>query len=141
MGSGVIFRGHEMKKAVLLLAAVGMLAACHKSEETEESPVVTVDVAPVTLAKIQDAIRADGVLYARQQAAIVPKITAPVAKRLVERGQRVRAGQLLLELENRDLAGAALKGQATYEAAQATYETTSRATVPEEVQKAQLDAN
>ncbi len=129
------------RRAVMLVAAVTMLAACHKAAEEEASPVVTVDVAPVTLAKIQDAIRADGVLYPKQQAAIIPKITAPVAKRLVERGQRVRAGQLLIELENRDLAGAALKGQASYEAAQATYETTSRATVPEEQQKAQLDVN
>ena len=129
------------KRVVMLLVASTLLAGCHRAAQEEASPVVTVDVAPVTLAKISDAIRADGVLYARQQAAIIPKIAAPVAKRLVERGQRVRAGQLLLELENRDLAGAALKGQASYEAAQATYETTSRATVPEEQQKAQLDVN
>jgi len=131
----------HVRHAAVLVASVTMLAACHKGEEVEQSPVVTVDVAPVTLSKISDAIRADGVLYARQQAAIIPKITAPVARRLVERGQRVKAGQLLLELENKDLAGAALKGQASYEAAQATYETTSRATVPEEQQKAQLDVN
>jgi len=125
-----------------ILVAVALLAGCHRGGgEEEQSPVATVDVAPVTLAKIQDAVRADGVVYARQQAAIIPKITAPVARRLVERGTRVRAGQLLLELENKDLAGAALKGQASYEAAQATYETTSRATVPEEQQKAQLDVN
>jgi multidrug efflux pump subunit AcrA (membrane-fusion protein) len=129
------------QRAVMLLVAAALMAGCHKAEEAEQSPVVTVDVAPVTLAKISDAIRADGVLYARQQAAIIPKITAPVARRLVERGQRVHAGQLLLELENKDLAGAALKGQAAYDAAQATYETTARATVPEEQQKAQLDVN
>ena len=133
--------GHARSRRAVILVAVALLAGCHKAAQEEQAPVVTVDVAPVTLSKIQDTVRADGVLFARQQAAIVPKITAPVAKRLVDRGTRVRAGQLLLELENKDLAGAALKGQATYEAAQATYETTSRATVPEEQQKAQLDVN
>jgi HlyD family secretion protein len=129
------------RHAVILAAASLLVGGCHRGGEQEQSPVVTVDVAPVTLAKIQDTVRADGIVYARQQAAIVPKISAPIAKRLVERGARVRAGQLLLELENKDLAGAALKGQAAYEAAQATYENTSRATVPEEQQKAQLDVN
>ncbi len=42
---------------------------------------MTVDVAPVLLSKIQRTIRADGLLYPRQQAAIVPKISAPVKKR------------------------------------------------------------
>ena len=58
------------------------------------SAVVTVDVAPVLLSKIQRTIRADGLLYPRQQAAIVPKVSAPVKKVYVQRGARVRAGQL-----------------------------------------------
>jgi HlyD family secretion protein len=140
-GQNMTRRIRARGRHVVILAAAAVLVGCHRGEQQEQSPVVTVDVAPVTLAKIQDTVRADGVVYPRQQAALVPKITAPVARRLVERGTRVRAGQLLLELENKDLAGAALKGQANYEAAQATYETTARATVPEEQQKAQLDVN
>jgi multidrug efflux pump subunit AcrA (membrane-fusion protein) len=58
----------------------------------------------------------------------------------VQRGARVRAGQLLLELENQDLAGAATESRAALNQAEATFETTSKATVPEELQKAQLDA-
>jgi len=58
----------------------------------------------------------------------------------VQRGTTVRAGQLLLELESQDLAGAAAESRATYEQAQATYETTTKGTVPQEVQKAELDA-
>jgi HlyD family secretion protein len=99
-----------------------------------------VDVAPVLLSKIQRTIRADGLLYPLQRAAIAAKISAPVKKVYVQRGARVRAGQLLLELENQDLAGAATESRASLSLAEATFETTSKATVPEELQKAELDA-
>ena len=100
---------------------------------------MTVDVAPVLQSPIQRTIRAEGLLYPRQQAAIVPKISAPVKRSYVQRGARVRAGQLLLELENQDLAGAAAESRAAFDLAEATFETTARATVPEEVNKAELD--
>ena len=124
----------------VVLAAVLVIAACGGKKEEEAAPVVTVDVAPVLLSKIQRTIRADGQLYPRQQAAIVPKITAPMKKAFVQRGARVRAGQLLVELENQDLAGAATESRGALNQAEATFETTSKATVPEDLQKAELDA-
>jgi multidrug efflux pump subunit AcrA (membrane-fusion protein) len=126
--------------AVALLAAGTTLAGCRSAKEPEQTPVVTVDVAPVLTAQIDRRVRASALIYPLQQAAIVPKITAPVKKVYVERGQNVRAGQVLIELESQDLAGAAREAQAAYELAEATYETTSKASVPEELQKAQLDA-
>ena len=123
-----------------LVAATVFAAGCRHSKEEEAAPVVTVDVAPVLLSQIQRTVRADGLLYPRQQAAIVPKITAPIKRTAVQRGARVRAGQLLLELENQDLAGAATESRAAYDLAEATYQTTSKATVPQELQKAELDA-
>ncbi len=128
----------------LRIAAAGVallsVSACGQKKEAETAPVVTVDVAPVLLSRIQRTIRAEGLIYPRQQAAIVPKVTAPIRKTYVQRGTKVRSGQLLVELENRDLAGAATESRASFEQAQATYETTSRATVPQEAQKAELDA-
>lgn len=129
-----------MRSRTAIVALTAALAAgCGGAKEQETAPVVTVDVAPVLLSKIQQTIRADGVLYPRQQAAVVPKITAPVKKTYVQRGTRVRAGQLLVELENRDLVAAATESHASLEQAEATFETTSKATVPEDLQKAQLD--
>src|SRR5262249_46115068 len=95
------------------------LVACRHKGEAETAPVVTVDVAPVLLSQIQRTIRAGGLIYPRQQAAIVPKVAAPIRKTFVQRGTRVRAGQLLVELENRDLAGAATESRATFDQAQA----------------------
>src|SRR5262245_54459725 len=130
--------GWHTTAASLVLVIAGTLG-CNRQKEEAAAPVVTVDVAPVLLSQIERTIRADGLLYPRQQAAIVPKIAAPIKKALIQRGARVRAGQLLLELENADLAGAADENRAAYELAQANYQTTSQATVPEEVQKAELD--
>jgi HlyD family secretion protein len=129
-----------MRRLIICVACASVsLSACrHKAEEVA-APVVTVDVAPVLLSQIQRTIRAEGLIYPRQQAAIVPKVAAPIRQAFVQRGARVRAGQVLVELENRDLAGAATESRATYDQAQATYETTARATVPQELQKSELD--
>jgi multidrug efflux pump subunit AcrA (membrane-fusion protein) len=128
-----------MKRTVVLLACVA-IAACRGRKGEEAPPIVTVDVAPVLLSQIQRTVRADGLVYPRQQAALVPKIAAPIRRTLVQRGAKVKAGQLLVELENQDLAGAATESRATFDQAQATYETTAQATVPQELQKAELDA-
>src|SRR5881275_1013116 len=89
-----LFQGRGCAAIALML----LLAGCGSKKEEETAPVVTVDVAPVLLSKIQRTIRAEGLLYPKQQAAIVPKITAPVKRSYVQRGARVRAGQLLVEL-------------------------------------------
>jgi HlyD family secretion protein len=130
-----------MPKALLAaMVAAALLAGCAGKKEEEAQPVVTVDVAPVLLSQIQRTIRADGLLYPRQQAAIAPKVTAPVKKTFVQRGARVRTGQIVMELEDRDLAGAAAESRASLDLAEATFETTAKATVPQELQKAELDA-
>ena len=103
-----------MKRTLILLLCLA-LTGCRGKKEEPASPVVTVDVAPVLLSQIQQTVRADGVVYPKQQAAIVPKVAAPIRKALVQRGAKVKAGQLLIELENQDLAGAATESRATYE--------------------------
>src|SRR3954451_24594704 len=89
------------------LAALLVSPACSKKEETPQ-PVVTVQTASVVRGTIQQIITAQGILYPRDQAAITPKVVAPVKKFLVNRGSAVKRGQLLAVLENRDLAAAEL---------------------------------
>ena len=115
-----------------------MGAAC-SSEKSGEQPAVSVQVAPVEKTSIQHVVEAQAVLFPLQQAAIVPKISAPVQKFLVKRGSPVKKGQVLAVLENRDLSAAAQDTKGAYEQAQATYETTTAANLPEEVQKAEAD--
>jgi HlyD family secretion protein len=51
----------------------------------------------------------------------------------------VKAGQLLVTLENSDLEAAALDNKGAYTAAQGTFDIATRATVPEDAAKAELD--
>jgi RND family efflux transporter MFP subunit len=138
------FGGRGLRKGgPLALCAVGalsqvmMLAGC-KKEATPET-VVEVQAAHPELGSISEHITTDAILAPLAQAAIEPKITAPVKRFLVERGSRVKKGQLLAILENNDLAAAALDSKGSYIAAQATYSTTTKAQVPEDAQKAELD--
>lgn len=123
--------------AVLAMSAAVVAAGCKKEAPPES--VVTVQAEHPEQGTMAEHVTADAVLAPLAQAAITPKITAPVRKFYVQRGQRVKAGELLVELENADLAAAALDNKGTYEAAQAAYETATKAQVPEDVQKAQLD--
>ena len=59
----------------------------------------------------------EAVLYPKNQAAITPKIVAPVKKFYVNRGSRVHAGQLLAVIENRDLAAAETETKGSYDQA------------------------
>ena len=110
-----------------------------KEEPVAAEHVVTVDVAPVVTSPISLKVTAEALLYPLQQAAIVPKISGPVKKFYVDRGSRVHAGQLLAELENRDLVSAAAESHAAFEQAEANYQTVARGTAPEELQKTELD--
>ena len=120
------------------LILLSLLSGCSK-DKGEKEPVVPVQVASVEKTTLQRTVTAEAVLFPLQQSAIVPKISAPVKAFYVKRASRVRKGQLLAVLENRDLAAAAQENQGAYNQAEATYATTTSAQLPEEIQKAQLD--
>jgi HlyD family secretion protein len=114
------------------LVAGFLLSGCKSGEPAEEAPTVTVQVGAAEAGPIQLKVIADAVLYPRDQAAIVPKVVAPIKKFYVGRGDPVKAGQLLAELENQDLTGVLLKSQGGHQQAQAIYDM--------EVQKVAQDA-
>lgn len=125
------------QKTVIVLAITSWFAACTKEKEVE--PEVSVQAATAQKSDISRVVNADAVIFPIAQAILTPKVSAPVKKFYVARGQKVRNGQLLAELENRDLSAAKLDNKGTYEQAQATYETSVGATLPEDIQKANLD--
>jgi len=114
-----------------------LLPGCKK--EAEPEPLVTVQAEHPELGPIAEHIIADAVLAPLAQAAIEPKISAPVHKFMVQRGARVKEGQLLAVLENKDLAAAALDNKGSYVAAQAAFDTATKAQVPEDTLKAESD--
>lgn len=121
-----------------LSVALALLAAC--SDKTKEAePAVPVQIVQVERTTLQQKVSAEAVLFPIAQSAIVPKISAPVQKFLVNRGSHVRKGQLLAVLENRDLAAAAQENKGAYTQAEATYAITTAADLPQQMQKAELD--
>ena len=83
---------------------------------------MTVQVDAAEKGPIQRKVVTDAVLYPRDQAAIVPKVVSSIKKWYVDKGSHVKAGQLLGELENQDLTGAAMKSQGGYAQAEVTYQ-------------------
>ncbi|MGB8768694.1 MAG: efflux RND transporter periplasmic adaptor subunit [Candidatus Korobacteraceae bacterium] len=120
----------------LLLAT--LFTACGNKEQ-QPQPLVTVQAAPVERGTIRQIVTAQAVLFPSDQAAITPKVVAPVKKFYVNRGSRVHRGELLAVLENRDLAAAEVENKGVYEQAQAAYGLETKAALPEEWQKAELD--
>jgi len=132
------FTSQRLLMACALALPALLLAGCKKQAAPEvEVPVQAVhpQSGPIAVQVVADAI-----LTPVAQAAIDPKITAPVKAFYVQRGSKVHQGQLLAVLENNDLTAAALDNKGAYMAAQAAYATATKSQIPEELQAAEVAA-
>lgn len=136
-------RSHTALSAVLVLLAVLGIGCTKKTaaepESAEDAPTTPVQVAPAVRKNISAVLDLEAVVYPLRQATIVPKISAPIQRFLVQRGDHVRSGQLLATLEDRDLSAAADESKGLYEQAVATYQGTSAATLPDDLTRAKSD--
>ncbi len=128
-----------MRVKFLWIPAVLLLTSCAKKQEEQKEALPAVQVTAVSQATIRKTVAGDGVLFPLEQASIMPKLSAPVQKFYVNRGDHVKAGQLLATLEDRDLIAAADEGKGTLAQAESNLRATEGATVPEAVSKAQTD--
>jgi HlyD family secretion protein len=123
----------------MLLLGLSVLAGCGAAEK-EKEPVVTVQTEPAERQSISQFVSAEAVVFPLRQATVSPKITSTVAEFKVQRAARVKQGQLLAILENKDLAAQAVASKGDFDQADATYAITVNAGVPQQIQKAELDA-
>jgi HlyD family secretion protein len=130
---------HLLRLSLLVLCAAALLDGCSSSEKEPES-LVAVQVTPAKRGPIAETVSAEAVVFPLEQAVITPKITSTIRKFHVQRGAHVKQGQLLVELENADLASAAEQSKGEFEQAEAGYATTTEASLPQQIQKAELDA-
>jgi len=120
---------NHKRKFMILAAVIGLVASAlfwfhfpsQRSTVNEETPTQTVEVAVAEKKTFKHIVDADAVIFPGDQSAIVPKISAPIKKLYVNRGDKVHAGQLLVELENQDLASVVIESQAGYQQAEANY--------------------
>ncbi|MGI9075536.1 MAG: efflux RND transporter periplasmic adaptor subunit [Bryobacteraceae bacterium] len=135
--------GLTKSREVIWIALVFMgifLAACSPKPKEEAVEAATpVQVAVATQGPVAYVLTANAILTPLNQANVTSKISAPVRRILVNRGGHVRAGQLLAVLESRDLTAASQESEQLYKQAQASYQTMTGATVPEDKTKALAD--
>ncbi len=123
--------------SAMLLA--NLAVGCSKSE-AEKEPEVSVQTTPAEKKDISQIITEEAVIFPLQQATVAPKITSTIKQFLVQRGTKVKKGQLLAVLENADLSAAAVASQGDFQQAEAAYATSVGASIPQQIQKAELDA-
>lgn len=97
------------------------VAACGGGEKRVESPAappvpVTVDTA--TLAPLAERLEAGGVVKAGTSAVVSSRVMASVLERRVRAGDRVRRGQMLVVLDDRDLSAQTRQTDASATAAE-----------------------
>jgi multidrug efflux pump subunit AcrA (membrane-fusion protein) len=133
----------KVHSLVSLVSAALLLSACSKKQAAgtgdAEAAATPVQVAVAARQPLDRIVTAEAVLFPLKQANINPKISAPVQRFLVQRGQHVHTGQLLAVLEDTDLRASAQESKELYNQAQAAYTTTTDATMPEDLTKAKAD--
>ncbi len=129
----------EVYAIFALMACVTVVWTGCSGHKAEPEPAVSVQAATVQQKTIRQIVSSEAVLYAKSEASIVPKISAPVEKFYVNRGSRVHKGQLVALLENKDLQAALNQSKGAYEQAQAAYATNTQVNLPADVQNAQLN--
>ncbi|MGE3842182.1 MAG: efflux RND transporter periplasmic adaptor subunit [Vicinamibacterales bacterium] len=92
---------HSLVLLCVLSAACG--GEAQPPTEAPNRPPVAVRTVAATLGDTSDALEAGGVVRARTSATLVSRIVAPVVSVRVKPGDRVREGQVLVTLDDRDL--------------------------------------
>src|SRR6202140_3609590 len=131
------FKLAAMAAGIALVLGYGW--GCAKAEK-EKEPEVSVQTTPAEKEDISQIVNAETVIFPLQQATVAPKITSTIKQFLVQRSSKVKKGQLMAVLENADLAAAAESSRGEYQQAEAAYTTTVASALPQQIQKAQLDA-
>jgi RND family efflux transporter MFP subunit len=106
---------------VVLLSLNLAAAACggrHTQEKAAERAAVDVAAVAVRLADVPQMHEAGGVVRARTTATITSRLLAPVMEVRVAPGDRVRAGQVLVRLDDRDLSAAERRAVSARQAAE-----------------------
>ena len=135
-----LFRSQPLSAVLLLtLASLAFAVGCSKKEQ-EVTPEVAVQITAARTGEVSQVVTAEAVVFPLQQAVVAPKISSTIKSFQVQRGARVHKGQLLAVLENADLSAAAVQSKGEYEQAEAGYVSSTAAGVPEQIQKAELDA-
>jgi RND family efflux transporter MFP subunit len=98
--------------AVVVGLALPACSGGAKTAPENSADATPVDTATVAVAEVADTFEAGGIVQARTTATLMARILAPVREVRAVPGDRVRAGQVLIVLDGRDLAAQARRARA-----------------------------
>jgi RND family efflux transporter MFP subunit len=114
---------NTIRAGMVVLVAAGAVACGGGTESTREAEAqvpVTVSVDRVSRTTMADTYEAGGVLVSKQTAVLSARVMAPILRITVQPGDRVRRGQLLVELESDDAVAQVARADASQAAARAS---------------------
>jgi membrane fusion protein, multidrug efflux system len=108
----------------VLSAAIGLCASCGSNSDSGAAapgtpPAPTVEVAKVSSRKLSITVRLPGEMQPYEAVAVFPKVTAYVDSISVDRGSRVKAGQLMARLVAPEVVAQRAEAQSKLQAAEA----------------------
>jgi RND family efflux transporter MFP subunit len=111
-------------RAVAVIALLASLSSCKKKEDQAQTKAPTAPAVKLELATAQEAPSPDvltltGVIAADQRSEVTADTQGKVVAVLVERGQRVKMGQAVVQLDVRNAALSSREAQANLEVARA----------------------
>jgi multidrug resistance efflux pump len=124
-----------MKRHNFVFLLLTLFAACGSHEEADLETVVDVKVARAETADVRIIARAPANIFAREQANISSRLTAPIRKMLVRKGDTVTAGQVLAQLDNQDLLAQRDEAAAAAADADANLQKALSGTIPTDIER------
>jgi HlyD family secretion protein len=123
-------------KTPLILGICLLMAGCSVKQESSPTPVVNVKAIRAEVGDVRISVGASATIFPRQQANIAARLTAPIRQLHVRKGDTVSAGQVLADLEDRDLAAQRDEAAAGVVDAEANLQKTTSGTLPADVERA-----
>jgi len=127
-------------KTPLIFGICLLMAGCSVKEESSPTPVVNVKAARAEVGDMRISVGAPATIFPRQQANIAARLTAPIRQLRARKGDNVGAGQVLAELEDRDLVAQRDEAAAGVVDAEASLQKTISGTLPADVERARGEA-
>jgi multidrug efflux pump subunit AcrA (membrane-fusion protein) len=123
-------------KTPLIFGICLLMAGCSAKEEASPPPVVDVRAVRAEAGDVHILVNAPATIFPRQQANIAARLTAPIRQLHVRKGDNVSAGQVLADLEDRDLVAQRDEAAAAVVDADASRQKTTSGTLPTDVERA-----
>lgn len=121
---------------LIILAALGTAAASIQLKNKPELATV-----PLSRSDVTKGVSNDGTVKAAQDLGLAFEQGGTVSKINVKAGDRVKKGQILVELDSRGLSAALSQAQAAVQASQANYEKLSNGATDQDIAVAQVALN